>query len=98
MNRVVVTGMGIITAIGRDVAENYDSLLNSKAGVAPITILDTIHKDFLAGEVKLSNDELGSMSGIEDAGTYTRTTLLALIAAKQAFDAGISRYGADNSS
>ena len=93
MKRVVVTGMGIITAIGNDVAETLDSLLHSKHGIAPLTLLDTIHKDFLAGEIKLSNDELAELSNIPDAGNHTRTTLLALIAARQAYDSGIAAYG-----
>ena len=99
MSRVVVTGMGIITAIGKNVAENFDSLYNRKHGVGPISILDTIHKkDFPVAEIKLSDKELAAISGIENAGSHSRTTLLALIAAQQAFDSGISKYGiGDNS-
>ena len=99
MSRVVITGMGIITAIGKDVAENFDSLYNRKHGVGPISILETVHKDdFPAAEVKLSDDELAAFSGIKDAHTYTRTTLLALIAAQQAFNSGIGRYGINDQS
>jgi len=94
MNRVVVTGMGIISAIGNDVAENLDSLLNGSHGIGPITILDTIHRnDLPSAEIKLSNDELAQLSGLEDAGNHTRTTLLALIAAREAFSSGIESYG-----
>jgi len=99
MSRVVVTGMGIITAIGKNVAENFDSLYNRKHGVGPISILDTIHKkDFPVAEVKFSDKELAAISGIENAGSHSRTTLLALIAAQQAFDSGISKYGIDDNS
>lgn len=99
MNKVVVTGMGIITAIGKDVAENYDSLISRKHGVGPITLLETIHREgLLAAEVKLSNDELAAMSGIKDTSLITRTSLLALIAAQQAFDSGISKYDIDDNS
>jgi 3-oxoacyl-[acyl-carrier-protein] synthase II len=94
MSRVVVTGMGIITAIGKDVAENFESLYNRRHGVGPITILDTVHKDdFLAAEVKLTDAELAEVSGNIDASTNSRTTLLALIAAQQAMDSGIKKYG-----
>jgi len=94
MGRVVVTGMGIITAIGNNVAENFDSLINCKHGVGPISYLETSHKgEIPAAEIKLSNAELASMSGIDKSELYTRTALLGLIAAQEAFDSGISKYG-----
>ncbi|MEN8225157.1 MAG: beta-ketoacyl-[acyl-carrier-protein] synthase family protein [Bacteroidota bacterium] len=94
MSRVVVTGMGILSAIGNNVAENFNSLLNSRHGVGKISILDTIHREDLpAAEIKLNNQELAAISGIEDAGLHSRTTLLALIAASQAFESGIGQYG-----
>jgi 3-oxoacyl-[acyl-carrier-protein] synthase-1 len=99
MNSVVVTGMGIITAIGNDIAENYDSLINRRHGVGAITFLETIHRGSLpVAEVKLSNDELAAMSGIKNVDLNTRTTLLALIAAQQAFDSGIGKYGIEDNS
>lgn len=94
MCRVVVTGMGIITAIGNDVAENYDALLNQKHGVGKISVLDTLHKDDLpAGEVRFSNEELAEIAGIQAPELTSRTSLLAVIAAKQAFQSGIALYG-----
>ncbi len=94
MGRVVVTGMGIITAIGNNVAENFDSLINCKHGVGPISYLETSHKgEIPAAEIKLSNAELAARSGITEPDYYTRTTLFGLIAAQQAFDSGIGRYG-----
>lgn len=88
-NRVHITGMGIISAIGNSVNETYDSLLNCKSGIGKISFLQTHHKDtFLAGEVKLSNSELSSYAQVKD---YDRTTLLGLIAAKEALQhAGIT--------
>ena len=85
-SRIVVTGLGIITAIGRDPAETLDALTTEKSGIAPLTILDTIHKnDFVAGEVRLTHDELVAMAGVDAAQPWTRTALLGLIAARQAF-------------
>lgn len=90
----MVTGMGIITAIGNDVAENYDALLNRKHGVGKISVLDTLHKDDLpAAEVRLSNEELAEIAGIKAPELTSRTSLLAVIAAKQAFQSGIALYG-----
>ena len=94
MTRIVVTGMGMITAIGKDTGENLESLKSRRHGVGSLSLLDTIHKDeLLAAEIKLTNDELAAMSGIADGERYTRTSLLGLIAASQAYESGIARYG-----
>jgi 3-oxoacyl-[acyl-carrier-protein] synthase-1 len=93
MTRLVVTGMGMITAIGNDVGENLDALRNRRHGVGTLSLLDSIHKNELqAAEIKLGNDELAALSGIEDAEPYTRTTLLGLIAAREAYEDAIGQY------
>lgn len=51
--RVVVTGMGALTPIGNDVASYWDSLVNGRSGIGPITLFDpsrTAAK--IAGEIK----------------------------------------------
>jgi len=51
--RVVVTGMGMVTPIGLNVEENWQSILSCKSGIARITKFDL--PDFpvkIAGEVK----------------------------------------------
>lgn len=51
--RVVVTGMGALTPIGNDVASYWDSLINGRSGIGPITLFDpsrTAAK--IAGEIK----------------------------------------------
>lgn len=94
MSRVVVTGMGIITAIGNDVAENFDALRNGRHGVGQIKFLDTLLKDDLpAAEIRLSNQELAGISGIKNPELTSRTSLLAVIAASQAFRSGFQEYG-----
>lgn len=51
--RVVVTGMGTINPIGNNVEESFNSLKESKCGIAPITQFDTAEsKVKLAAEVK----------------------------------------------
>jgi 3-oxoacyl-[acyl-carrier-protein] synthase II len=52
--RVVVTGMGLLTPVGNDVAATWDALLAGRSGAAPITQFDAT-EDFdcrFAGEVK----------------------------------------------
>jgi 3-oxoacyl-[acyl-carrier-protein] synthase-1 len=89
---IVVTGIGIVSAIGLDVQQTFDSLVNKKTGIAPLTILDTVHKDeFVMGEIKLSNNELVEKAEVDAKKSWTRTALLGIIAAKQAVaDAGLS--------
>jgi 3-oxoacyl-(acyl-carrier-protein) synthase len=83
--RVFVTGIGIICAIGKNTGETFASLQASRSGISHLSILDSIHRGTLpAGEIKLTNEELGALAGITDMDMYPRTTLLGLIAAGEA--------------
>jgi len=83
--RIAVSGMGAISAIGNDVPSNYQSLRSSRHGISHIQQLDTPHRGkLLVGEVPLSNAELLNRLGIHSAEAYTRSTLLALLAVKEA--------------
>jgi 3-oxoacyl-[acyl-carrier-protein] synthase II len=39
--RVVVTGLGIVSPVGNDVASAWDSILSGRSGIAPVTRFDT---------------------------------------------------------
>lgn len=53
MRRVVVTGMGIVSPVGNNVNEFWDSIINGKNGIGVITTFDTDnYKAKLAAEVK----------------------------------------------
>ena len=78
-----ITGIGVISAIGLTVEENLLSLKESRSGIAPIQYLDE-KRDFLAGEVKISNEDLITWLGIENP-NISRTSLLGLAAARQAW-------------
>jgi 3-oxoacyl-[acyl-carrier-protein] synthase II len=55
-NRVVVTGMGLITPIGNDVENFWESLHTGRSGAAPVTsfdIADFKNKVAPAGPVQL---------------------------------------------
>lgn len=88
---IAITGMGIISAIGNNVQENYESLVTSKTGIAKITKIDTIHKDaILVGEIETTNATFEAKLGLEE-NSWSRTSLLAVTAAKEAVEhAGIS--------
>lgn len=92
--RVFITGLGMITAIGDSVAENLHSLRAQKTGLGFTRQLDTIYKDVLpVAEVKHSTAELREMAGVPGNEGFTRTTLLGLIAMREAIQhAGISDF------
>ncbi|MBE3559790.1 MAG: beta-ketoacyl-ACP synthase II [Ktedonobacteraceae bacterium] len=41
MSRVVVTGMGLVTSLGNDLASNWEALCQGRSGVSEITAYDT---------------------------------------------------------
>jgi 3-oxoacyl-[acyl-carrier-protein] synthase-1 len=82
--RIFVTGLGIITSIGRDLNETFESVKASRSGIGKLNYIETIHKDIPVGEVKFSNDELIDLAELPHTEGYTRTTLMAIIAAKEA--------------
>ena len=84
-SNVYVAGLGIITSIGNNVAENLSALEKGQAGIGDISHLETSHRNKIpAAEVKLSNEELASLSGFSPK--ISRTALLSLVAAKEALD------------
>ena len=87
----VVTGIGIISSIGNNLEETFNSLIEERSGIGSIDILETNRKDeFLLGEIKLTHNELINAAGVDGNLEWTRTALLGIIAAKQAIkDSGI---------
>src|ERR1700744_5724667 len=86
---VYVAGIGVISAIGNNVAEHMGAFEREEAGMADITLFNTIHKGTLpATEVKLTNDELVNITGLPSH--MSRTAMLSLTSAKEALtDSGI---------
>ena len=55
---VAITGMGIISAIGNTVSENYEALIEGRKGISKISKIDTIHKDaIMVGEINFTNED-----------------------------------------
>jgi 3-oxoacyl-[acyl-carrier-protein] synthase-1 len=94
LRKVIVTGIGIISAIGNNAEETLVSFHNLKSGIGKLTLFNSIHDDIPVGEVKLTKEELVKLAGITNhKGLYTRTALLGLIAAQQAVSgAGFSKF------
>ena len=82
--RVYITGLGMISAIGNNVSESFLSLSQSKTGIGKINHLTTRYKDeFLAGEIKLSNADLVDL--VKDNNpALNRNSYIAMLAAKEA--------------
>jgi 3-oxoacyl-(acyl-carrier-protein) synthase len=82
--RIYISGLGIISAIGNNVAETFDSLSHLRTGIGKINYLPTRYNDeFLAGEVKLSNEELADIINDHNP-QLNRNSYLAMKAAKEA--------------
>ena len=82
---IVITGAGIVSAIGLGKAATLTSLLGGRTGVGPVKYLRTAHTEFPVGEVKLSDDEMKSMLGIDREPT-TRAALMGMLALREALD------------
>ncbi|MBS0212369.1 MAG: beta-ketoacyl-ACP synthase II [Proteobacteria bacterium] len=51
--RVVVTGLGIVSPVGNDLASAWDNIVNGRSGIGPITHFDTTgYTTTIAGEVR----------------------------------------------
>ena len=83
--------MGIISAIGNNVAENYASLIAGKRGISRISQIETIHKDdIMVGEIADTNAMLEKQLGFAK-NEVSRTVLIGCVAAVEAIsNAGIT--------
>ncbi len=84
MERVVVSGVGIVSAIGIGLSQNWESLKAGKPGIALPSILNTEHPDFVLGEVKLSTDQLIEKAGLPKGRKYSRTIAIGAVAVQEA--------------
>ena len=92
---IAITGEGIICAIGADKASVLDSLRRKQTGIATMRYLPSDHKELPVGEVKLSDDEMKSLLGIDPSLEVSRTALMGMLAVRQALeDTGL--FSAEN--
>ncbi len=91
MSRIVVTGIGIITAIGDTPAENRSALRRGETGIGHARHFTSRYTEKLPfGEINQETAALAVRLGVKDAAA-TRTDLIALYAASQAIaDAGLT--------
>lgn len=84
--RIVITGEGIVSAIGIDKTSVSDSLRLQQTGIGEMRYLSSIHKELPVGEVKLSNGELKTRLHLPQSKVVSRTTLLGIEAVRQALE------------
>ena len=83
--RVVVTGMGALTALGLDVATTWEAMVAGRSGVGPITQFDPSRLTTrIAAEVK--GFDASSVLDRKDQRRNDRYVQFALVAARQAMD------------
>lgn len=93
MGSIVVTGLGVISALGKTKAENHKGLLAEKHALSRLELFPTKYADQrFFGEIKLSDEELKQELKITHSGT-SRTSLLAL----KAFDEAVVDSGFNES-
>lgn len=84
MNRVVITGLGIISPLGNDVETFWNALISGTSGISKIDLFDvTKHKTKIAGIVR---DFKPDSLDLRDIRRMDRFCLFALAAAKQAVE------------
>ena len=86
MRNVVITGEGIVSAIGCDKASVLKSLQEGRTGIGEMKHLRSSHHELPVGEVDLSNDEMRQMLGIGPEELMSRSSLMGLIAIRQAIE------------
>lgn len=85
MGKIVVSSVGILSALGCGMHQNIQALLQKKSGLHFPVHLQSVHtQEFLLGEVNFSNEELAMLVGLqEQMKGLTRTTLLSLVALQE---------------
>lgn len=83
--RIVITAMGICSALGDNLEEHLVGLLSGQSGLSVVENVSTLHRDHIrVGELKHTNDFLAQQLGLPVVNHYSRTGLLGIWALKEA--------------
>lgn len=85
-NKIVISGIGIISALGIGVDATLRSLKNKFSPIAPVKYLKTTRNDILVGEVPFTNSELLGKASLPESYLITRSALLGLISSIEAIE------------
>ena len=81
---IVITGAGIVSAIGCSKGEVTRSLLERRTGIGEMQYLESVHHELPVGEVKMSSEDMKRRLGIDAAKEVSRTVLMGMMAVEQA--------------
>ena len=82
--KVVITGIGVVSALGVGVEANLSALQRGESGIRPVRYLFTEHREFPVGEVPVSEQEFCRMLNLPAGRIYSRTHLLGVAALREA--------------
>ena len=82
--KIAITGIGMVSAIGMNYAQTLRSLLDEQSGIGAMRQLQSVHTDIPVDEVPYSDAELKRMAGVAADEAIPRTSLLGIIAAREA--------------
>lgn len=83
---IVITGEGIISAIGYDKATVLESLREGRSGIGEMRYLPSTHRELPVGEVKWSDEELQSRLSLDPSGKFSRTAMMGMWSIRQALE------------
>ena len=85
---IVITGAGVVSAIGVGKEESLSALLAMRSGIGPVQYLQTQHQELPVGEVKLSNEQMQQKVAVpaDTDEPLCRTTLMARLAIREALE------------
>ena len=95
MENVVISGMGIISALGCGVEQTLRALREERSGIGPLKYLQTEHWDIPCAEVPFSDEELRERLGLSAEEVVTRTALLGMVALQEAWQTADLRHTPD---
>jgi len=85
---IVISGAGVVSALGCGKADTLDALRSGRSGVGPVRYLETSLKEYPVGEVAMSNAQMAARCGAP--ATWPRTTLMSILAIREALaEAGL---------
>ena len=84
--RLVITGAGVVSALGCGKAVSLKALRSCRSGIAPVKYLKGGPDGLPVGEVPLSNEEMAAKAGVplSMASNWPRTTLMSILALQEA--------------
>ena len=86
--RLVITGAGVVSALGCGKAVSLEALRSCRSGIAPVKYLKGGPDGLPVGEVPLSNEEMAAKAGVplSMASNWPRTTLMSILALQEALE------------